>query len=214
MKITALTPEKGKLFRLTLDDGQELWLHADIVCSEGLGVGDVLDSGQIAALRYKAAEHRAYEYALYLLERRAYSYRALYDKLMQAKNAQEDAVEAALARLMRVGLLDDARYAAQLARHYCEDKRFGPRRAAFEMQQHGLSRSDTEEALAEFDDPERISAVLLELLQKKYGRYLTDPDDRKQREKVTAALVRRGFTFQQIRYAYEDYAAWLEEQED
>ena len=55
--------------------------------------------------------------------------------------------------------------------------------------------------------------MLLELLQKKYARYLTDPDDRKSAEKVTAALVRRGFTYQQIRYALEDYYALLSEQE-
>lgn len=214
MEILELTREKGKLFRLLLDDGQQLWLHADLVAEEGLCRGDSLDAEQIAALKYKAAEHRAFEYALYLLERRGFSYRELYDKLMGAKNAQEDAVEAALERLTRIGLLDDARYAQQLARHYVEGKRYGIRRAAFEMKRHGLTQNDVDDALAEYDDPERISAMLLELLQKKYARYLTDPDDRKSVEKVTAALVRRGFTFQQVRYALEDYDAWAAEQRD
>ena len=59
-----------------------------------------------------------------------------------------------------------------------------------------------------------ILYVVLEILQKKYARCLTDPDDRKSTEKVTAALVRRGYTYQQIRYAIEDYFAWLEENTD
>ena len=54
-----------------------------------------------------------------------------------------------------------------------------------------------------------LKESLLELMQKKYARYLSDPDDRRAVEKVTAALVRRGFTYQQIRFALEDYAAWL-----
>ena len=79
------------------------------------------------------------------------------------------------------------------------------------MRHRGLSQDDIDDALAAYDNAETISAQLLEILQKKYARYLTDPDDRKSTEKVTAALVRRGYTYQQIRYAIEDYYAWLEE---
>ena len=82
------------------------------------------------------------------------------------------------------------------------------------MRHRGLSQADIDDALAAYDNAETISAQLLELLQKKYARYLTDPDDRRSTEKVTAALVRRGYTYQQIRYAIEDYYAWLEEQAD
>ena len=56
--------------------------------------------------------------------------------------------------------------------------------------------------------------MLLELLQRKYTRELADPEDRRSLERVTAALVRRGFTYQQIRYALEDYYAWAEEQQE
>ena len=75
------------------------------------------------------------------------------------------------------------------------------------MRHRGLSQSEIDDALAPYDSPERISEQLLTLLRKKFARYLTDPDDRKMTEKVTAALVRRGFTYQQIRFALEDYYA-------
>lgn len=213
MIITEITPAKGKLFEILLDSGDKLWLHADLLAESGLSVGDTLDAEQVAALRQRAAEHRAYEYGLYLLEKRSYSYRELYDKLMTAPNAQEDAVLLALEKLTRYGFLNDALYAEQLARHFVEGKKFGIRRAEYEMRHRGLSQSDIDDALSEYDTPEKISEQLLELLQKKYARYLTDPDDRKMTEKVTAALVRRGYTFQQIRYAIEDYYAALEEME-
>ena len=214
LKIEAVRPYKGKLFEVTLEDGSRLWLHADLIAEAGLRAGVSLSAEQTEELRQKAAEHRTFEYALYLLELRAYSYRELHDKLMRAKNAQEEAVEVTLAKLVRLGLLNDAQYAQQLARQYAEVKQYGLRRAAYEMRHRGLSEADIEDALAPYDDPERISAQLLELMQKKYARYLSDPDDRRAVEKVTAALVRRGFTYQQIRFALEDYAAWLEEQAD
>lgn len=211
MKIERIAPYKGKLFEIELENGDKLWLHGDLVQQECLHEGDVLDAQRIAELKQQAAERRAYEYGLYLLERRGYSYRELYDKLMSAKNAQEDAVLTALEKLTRYGFLNDARYAEQLARHFAEEKKYGIRRAAYEMKHRGLSEEDVEEALAPYDDAQRISEQLLEILQKKYARYLTDPDDRKAAEKVTAALVRRGYTYQQIRFAIEDYYAWLED---
>ena len=213
MKILEINPAKGKLFEIVLENEQKLWLHADLVQSEFLRTGDDLDEERIADLKRQAAEHRAYEYGLYLLEKRGYSYRELYGKLIAAPHAQEDAVLAALEKLMRYGFLNDAVYAEQLARHFVEGKKFGIRRAEYEMLHRGLSQEDIDDALAEYDDAEKISAQLLEILQKKYARYLTDPDDRKATEKVTAALVRRGYTYQEIRYAIEDYYAWLEEQE-
>lgn len=214
MKILEIKPAKGKLYEILLEGEQKLWLHADLVQSENLHTGDKLDAERIAALKYRAAEHRSYEHGLYLLEKRGYSYREMYDKLNAAPNAQEDAVLAALEKLTRYGFLNDARYAEQLARQYIEIKKFGRWRAEFEMRRRGLSQEDIDDALAAYDDAETVSAQLLELLQKKYARHLTDPDDRKSTEKVTAALVRRGYTFQQIRYAIEDYYAWVEEQEE
>ena len=82
MKILEITQEKGKLCRVALSEGSDLWLHADLIVRAGLRTGDTLTEEQIAELRQEAAEHRAYEYALYLLERRGYSYRELYQKLI------------------------------------------------------------------------------------------------------------------------------------
>ena len=212
MKIEAMTPVKGKLTEILLENGNRLRLHGDLIIREGLRIGDELDEARIAELRQAAAERRAYEYGLYLLERRGYSYRELYQKLTDANNSQENAVLAALERLTRYGFLNDALYAEQLARHFIEGKKYGIRRAEYEMRHRGLSQEDIDEALSAYDDPEQISSQLLEILQKKYARYLTDPDDRKTVEKVTAALVRRGYTYTQIRYAIEDYYAAAEEQ--
>lgn len=205
MRITEIAKDKGKCYTITLEDGCHFRIHADLLQDAALHIGDDCPPEKLAEIRHRAAEHRAYEYGLYLLENRSYSYREMYDKLTAAPETEEEAVLTALEKLTRYGFLNDARYAEQLARHYVEGKKYGLRRAQFEMQHKGLAQEDIENALAEYDEPEKISAILLELLDKKYARQLHDPDDRKAIEKVTAALMRRGFRYQDIRYAIEDY---------
>ncbi len=210
LKIIEIAHEKGKLYRVALDDGQNVWLHSDLIAAAHLSAGKQISEEDIADLKRQAALHRTYEYALYCLERRGYSYRGLYDKLMSAQNAEEFAVVETLEKLVRLGLLNDAQYAAELARTYVESRHYGLRRAAFEMQRKGLSREDTEEALSAYSEDDQIAQQLAELIAKKYARQLTDADDRKATERVTASLVRRGFDYSDVRAAI---AAWYEENE-
>lgn len=203
--IQEITPYKGKLYRVLLSDERSLWLHLDLLCSEGLSKGDALTEEQITLLQQRAVERRTFEYALYLLERRAYSYRGLYDKLMQAQQAQEQATLLALEKLMRLGLLNDSVYAESLARQYVEQKRYGLRRAAMEMRQKGLSQEDIVNALEPYADPDDTVQRLAQLIERKYARKLTDPEDRKTIEQVKASLVRRGFDYADVRQAMDVY---------
>lgn len=205
VQIVSIAPFKGEVLQITLSDGNTLWLHKELVYDAHLHQGDTLTKVQIADLKQQAANRRAFEYGLYLLERRGYSYRALYDKLMQAEHADEAATLHALEKLVRLGFLNDARYAETLARQLVEQKRYGLHRAAMEMRQKGLLQEDIDEALAPYDDPDDTAERLSQLLIRKYTRKLTDPDDRKAIESVKAALVRRGFDYADVRRAIESY---------
>ena len=46
---------------------------------------------------------------------------------------------------------------------------------------------------------------IAELLEKKYSRFLSDPDDRKNIEKVKNSLVRSGYGFDDINKAIDNY---------
>ncbi|MGN0647330.1 MAG: regulatory protein RecX [Oscillospiraceae bacterium] len=205
VQIVSIAPFKGEVLQITLSDGNTLWLHKELVYDAHLHQGDTLTKVQIADLKQQTANRRAFEYGLYLLERRGYSYRALYDKLMQAEHADEAATLHALEKLVRLGFLNDARYAETLARQLVEQKRYGLHRAAMEMRQKGLLQEDIDEALAPYDDPDDTAERLSQLLIRKYARKLTDPDDRKAIESVKAALVRRGFDYADVRRAIESY---------
>ncbi len=205
VQILSIAPFKGQVSEIALSDGRSLWLHNALICDAGLRKGNTLSEERIAELLRQAADRRAFEYGLYLLERRGYSYRELYDKLMQAERADEQATLHALEKLVRLGFLNDARYAESLARQLVEQKRYGLRRAAMEMRHRGLSQEDIDEALAPYEDPEDTAQRLMQLLERKYARKLTDPHDRKAIESVKASLIRRGFDYSDVRNAIEDY---------
>ncbi|MBQ4346038.1 MAG: RecX family transcriptional regulator [Oscillospiraceae bacterium] len=204
-QIVSIAPFKGQVAEVALSDGRSLWLHNALIYNAGLHKGDTLTEAQITELLQQAADRRAFEYGLYLLERRGYSYRELYDKLMQAERADEQATLHALEKLVRLGFLNDARYAEALARQLVEQKRYGLHRAAMEMRHRGLSAEEIDNALAPYEDPEDTAQRLMQLLERKYARRLTDPHDRKAIESVKASLIRRGFDYSDVRNAIEGY---------
>lgn len=204
-QIVSIAPFKGQVAEVALSDGRSLWLHNALIYDAGLHKGDALTEAQITELLQQAADRRAFEYGLYLLERRGYSYRELYDKLMQAERADEQATLHALEKLVRLGFLNDARYAEALARQLVEQKRYGLHRAAMEMRHRGLSAEEIDNALAPYEDPEDTAQRLMQLLERKYARRLTDPHDRRAIESVKASLIRRGFDYSDVRNAIEDY---------
>lgn len=205
MKIESVKLWKDKIFAVKFENGKGLYLHSDIILQYGLRTGDDLSMQQIAELRQAAADRRTYEYALYLLDRRGYSCRELYDKLMQAQKADEKAVQKTIARLTEYGLLNDAKYAQQLAELYIVSRKYGLHRAAAEMRRRGLSAEDIEDALTPYSESDSIGEQLGILLKRKYASRLTDPDDRHARELVIASLLRRGFDYADIKNALEDY---------
>ena len=100
-------------------------------------------------------------------------------------------------------MIDDVRYAGNMARKLVISKRFGRRRALRELTMKGIDRFTAEDALEEYD--EMFSENLMELIEKKYSRYLTDMSDRKNIEKVKSALVRYGYSFDEINRTVREY---------
>ena len=92
--------------------------------------------------------------------------------LKLAENYDEDICYEVLNRLAEIGCIDDRRYARYLAEKLCTVKKYGYFKAREEMRLKGLSRDIIEEALADYS--EDCSERVLELIDKKYARYLTD----------------------------------------
>lgn len=202
MEITALQRYKGSTFEAELDYERKIYLHSDIIADFGLRTGMVLERDELRKIIYASNFRRAYQRALYLLDYRDYSAKEMYDKLIDTYKS-EKLCGAVLEKLKGAGLIDDVRYAGNMAKKLVISKRFGRRRALRELTMKGIDRFTAEDALEEYD--EMFSENLMELIEKKYSRYLTDMSDRKNIEKVKSALVRYGYSFDEINRTVREY---------
>ena len=89
--------------------------------------------------------------ALRILERRDVSRKELITKLTDKGVSLEEAAAAA-DWLEALGVIDDARYAGIVVRHYMS-KGYGKARIQNELYRHGLARDLWEEALAQYQEP-------------------------------------------------------------
>lgn len=143
--------------------------------------------------------------ALALLDRRDYGSEELCAKLIE-KGAEPDEARSAVRYMIRVGFIDDERYAAMVARHYAA-KGYGAGRVREELRRRKLDRELWDAALAELPEPdETVDALLRAKLRGKAA-------DRDTVRKAGAALVRRGFTWEAVRAAADRYLAEMELEE-
>lgn len=138
---------------------------------------------------------RARKRAMYLLGSRPYSTAALREKLLN--NYSEETADKVVEDMTRYGFLDDEDYANRLASSIIRGKKYGLHRAKAEMRRKGVPDELIEQALSEYSH-EDMTESLTELVRKKYSERIYDRDER---QKVIAALARRGYGFGEIKAA-------------
>ena len=196
--ISALRQTSPEQVTVCLEDGREIRATVGVVAELRLYAGRGLEEQELQQLRSSASVALCRNRAMELLSYRPMSCRELRDKLIR-KGEDEGCADAAVQWLAEHGLLDDARYAGMVVRHYA-GKGYGAGRVRQELQRRGLPRELWEDALAEIPDPdERLDAFL--------SSRLKDPDDRAQVQKISAALLRRGFSWEEIRAALARFRA-------
>lgn len=138
--------------------------------------------------------------AMYLLGGKDYSRKELLNKLLN--NYSPEVCEAAVEQMLEYGYLDDERYAKKLARNYIEVRKYGKQRAKMMMIQKGLNPSLADEALSRYSEEEIIDEIIA-IIEKKYYDNLFESglEGKKERQKVMAALARRGYGYEQIKKA-------------
>lgn len=202
MKITSVKQYKGTTYEVELDENRKIYLHADIVADFALYTDMVLEREELRKIIYASNFRRAFQYALHLLDYRDYSFREMFGKLEKTYKNEKLCFEV-MKKLVKIGVINDARYAEKLARRLVEAKHYGYYRAKREMLAKGLDSDTAEDALAVYEDYADENLALL--IEKKYARLLTDSDDRKSIEKVKSALVRYGYGFEEVNRAVRNY---------
>lgn len=198
MKIISLQPFKGKTLRIDLEEGEPLFINADVAAEYHLSPGIELPESALMEIVRVNDLRRAKERALYLLDARDYSYVEMFKKLEQ--NYPEDICYEVLGRLAELGCINDRRYAERWAEHLCLTKKFGYYRAREELKRKGIPDELINDALEPYK--EDSCGRIKELIEKKYARYLTDE---KGVNKVKAALARMGYGYSEINQAIKSF---------
>ncbi|MDP4108984.1 MAG: regulatory protein RecX [Bacillota bacterium] len=126
----------------------------------------------------------------YMLSRRAYSKRELFEGLTE-KGFSDDDAYSAVSKLSELNVLDDAKYAESLIRNYTM-RGYGMLRVRQELIKHRIPREIIDELINENDAQDELVCALIR------KRLRGKTPDRNELKRVSGFLVRRGFSFEQI----------------
>ena len=187
---------------MEFDDGKKLYSTLDAVTDARLYVGMELDEEAFEELRLSFSKALDRQKALEMLSRRPYSQHELKDKLLR-RGMDVQSAEDIITWLIEHRFLNDTEYAGAVARHYTA-KGYGAGRIRSELRRRGIDRDLMDDTLADLpENTEKLDAYI--------SRRLTDPNDRDSVRKISAALFRRGYSWDEIRTALCRYDSEIEE---
>lgn len=121
---------------------------------------------------------------------------------LDGKDFGEADVDATIARLMELGLLNDARYAQRFVETRLATKPISKRHLREQMKMHGLSDKDIDSALETVSSEDEANNA--DTVAKKYLRQFRTLEPEKRRERVLSRLIARGYAYDVARKAYEN----------
>lgn len=195
MKITKIEPSKKKGFKRIYIDGEFFLSVADeTVARRLLYENKEIGEDEIPELSKSVLVRRARERLLYALDRRLHSEKELREKLK--RDYPPDIIDAAINELDSLGLIDDEAFARAFCEHRKEALKKGPYAIRQELILKGVSRDIIDAVLDECfcDEDEEYSSALS--VSRKYQK---DLDTLNGRQRLFAALTRKGFGYSVIK---------------
>lgn len=202
MVITSLKQTSPGRVTVCFEDGTEIKSTLNVITDLRLYNGLDADEGLIQEIRLSSQRALTREKALELLSLRQMSCKEMRDKLVQ-KGYDESAAESAVEWLSDNRLLNDESYAAAVVRHYAA-KGYGEGKIKTELARRGIAKDLWDDALENM--PESDTKI-----DKFIASRLKDPEDREQIKKVSNALFRRGYSWDEIRAALSRVEVQTEE---
>ena len=192
-EIKQTSPER---FTLIFDDGTELKTTLGIITGRFIRYGMDFDEEAYNELVSASGLAMAKARALRIINARPMSREELIKRLIEKGETPENA-EACADWLCRMGLINDAEYAGSVVRHYAA-KGYGSARIKQELRHHGVPREMWDEAMLQMPEQDAY-------LERFIRSRLHDPGDRAQVKKVSDALFRRGYSWEQIKHALNEF---------
>ena len=208
MRIERIEPSKHKKGRVLvfLEDGACLKITEQELLDFGLRAGDRLNGAALGRLKEAAGISNVKVTAADVVGKRAMSRYEL-EKKLREKGASEAEARYAAEWLEAIGAIDDRDYGALLVRHYGQ-MGYGPARIREKLREKGVPRDLWDEAMG--DAPENEGQIDAFLAARLRGR---ETVDEREKRRLTNALLRRGFSWGDVRAAWNRLGAdtWEEE---
>lgn len=198
MQILNIQKDKLHLMKISLSNGEEVFIDNDVCRENYLKKGDTLNEEKLNDLVFQSQFQRAKSRAVWYLDRKDRTAKDLYSKLCLA-GFDKKAVAKVIARLIEVGLIDDRRFAENYVARLMECN-VSKREAFAKMLQKGVPYDVAKEVLAEYDTDE--SKQIEALINKKYRTKLMSDGGV---QKVYAALIRKGFSYEAVKTALKNF---------
>jgi regulatory protein len=198
LRITAVDPDPRRpdAVRVEIEGARFGAIPRDLASAEGLVVGRVVDPALQERLASAADAEAAYRTVLRALEIRSYARGDLARRMLR-KGHPRPAVEAALERAARFGLLDDAAFAQSYVQTRSARGR-GPSRLVRDLLSMGVDRALIDRVIAAEWSQGSDKTTMPLVLAKKRAAQLGGLPRQTKRRRVVAYLARRGFSGREI----------------
>lgn len=185
---------RGKKIHLLIDGEYQITTDVDFwvenYIKDGTEISEEDWRNLVEAIQYRKAVNKAAD----LLSRRDHSVKELRDKLIRTVDPQS--ADKAIEKMLEFGYLDDEKYAKSLIKYLVDTKHYSVSHVRQECNKRGIDRDIVQQFLDE-DEPDNVSNALA-LIE---GKYKTKLSQENGREKVIAALMRKGFSYGDIKSA-------------
>ncbi|MCD7819657.1 MAG: regulatory protein RecX [Lachnospiraceae bacterium] len=182
----------GGRYLVCLDDGLQFPLYRKEITELDLCEGEYVSAETLSQILHELLPKRARLRALHLLEKMDRTEYQLREKL-RLSAYPEEIIEDAVSYVKRCHYIDDLRYARNYVESHISEKSI--RQLENEMYTKGIPRELISQVLSESELPDE-EAQIRKLLAKKHYDPLCS--DQKERQKIYAFLMRRGYNMSAI----------------
>jgi regulatory protein len=204
MLLTAIEALRGgERYALHFEDGYKLEVFDAVIARFGLHAGMELLPDELEEIGRQSAAAGARARAARIMGRRQISKKELFTRLVKDGESEQDAAAAA-DWMESAGVVNDGQYASMLVRHYAA-KGYGPEKIKNELYRRGVDRELWERAMEQMQGAEAVDRYIEKSLRGAVP-------EKKDIARLSNALFRRGFGWDEIKAALQRYYA-MEEQD-
>jgi regulatory protein len=209
--VTKISEQKRRQNRrnIYLDGKFAFGCNLNVVAKFRLREGMNLSAEQIEKIQQGEVRQECFDFAIKILQRRMHSRSELRTRLMRREYG-EWVINEVLDDLLRLGYVDDARFAKAKALAAAQHKQHGRRRAFMELRKAGVETQVAGRAVEDVYDVTDSTALARKLAEKQAPR-LRKLDPLVARRRLVGMLQRRGFNYDEIRPVIDEVLGYSDD---